>query len=207
MFPNVKASYTALILLATAFQTTSTGEAKAQSTLPEMSRPERNVGFQYLTVDDKGEETTTTLVGQTDTTIDWKRSNGCSWSELKHGFAPNLKWQGCGSTTDAEQTVKLHEGQPYPLKVGNSWTYYLDGRNINGNTWSSTRSCKVEGVVKVTVPLGTFDTFEVVCEQQRSTRKYYISPEHGLVRFIWVHQRRGTTSWELKKILSTGSAQ
>ena len=50
-----------LILLTMAFQITGTRDAEAQTTLTEMSRPTYNVGYQYLSVNEKGEEITTTL--------------------------------------------------------------------------------------------------------------------------------------------------
>ena len=202
-----------LILLTATFQATGTRKAEAQSASLEILGPlTYEVGDQIIRLRGDGKESTVTLVAKTDKTLTWKSDKGC-WgtfqivdpkSSTKWGFSPQAAW-GCRSKA-GEQESRLDGGQaPWPLKVGNWWSYSIDGSKANGSTWTDNRTCKVESIEKVAIELGTYDTFKVVCEQKSSTRTYYVSPQLGVVKFTREHIERAFYSWKLKKLVRSGS--
>ncbi len=73
----------------------------------------------------------------------------------------------------------LEDGKIYPLTVGKIWSYRHTGGNVDGRTWETIRKCAVETQAEVTTTLGTFDTYKVVCDDDWSTRTWYLSPEYG----------------------------
>lgn len=198
-----------LLVFVTACQTTATKEAKVAAPLPEMARPAIGVGFKSIAVEN-GKEITTKLVAETSTTWSFERSDGCSWTTLNTGYSPTTEWSNCGSGgSSGAQEVKLTSGSPFPLKLGSSWSYSMVGESSSGGSWAGDRDCSVKGASKITAPhLGRdFDTYKVVCSDQWTTRTYYMSPELGYtVRYIRDHTSRGTTLWDLKKIVSKGAS-
>lgn len=172
-------------------------EAVAQS-LPEMQQPSLAVGEKVVGVDGNGNEITYELVEKTDDSMSWVGSDGCKWKKPPTGFAPATEWSNCNGRSGSAFVSFWGEGRPWPLKVGNSWQYDIDGGN-----WSDSRKCTVEGTEKVTVPLGTFDTFKVVCEEGRQTHYYNISPKlQRIVKYVRVG--RGAREWSLKQVLVDG---
>lgn len=71
-------------------------------------------------------------------------------------------------------------GWEYPLHVGKSWSGHqrltLHGP---GRTLEFDFTCKVDGVEKVSVAAGSFDTFRIFCEGPGSKETYWSSTENG----------------------------
>jgi hypothetical protein len=159
-----------------------------------------SIGFQVLGVRDGQREITVTLIGKTGITRTWKDSSGCTWTSANTGYAPSSEWSGCGgSNSDAD--VKLVSGSPYPLKVGNTWKYTVDGRG-----WSNFRDCEVKGIEAIETISGKHTAYKVVCEENSSTRTYYRSPKFDYSVRAERSCSRGYV-WELKKVVSTGAAK
>ncbi len=201
-FDHRSISYASL-LLATFFSVIQTSNAVAEEkSLPEALPPSFPIGFQAIGVNEKGEDSAITLSEETETTRTWKRDDGCSWTSLKIGYAPSVKWSGCGGS-DGGYNSKLVDGQPYPIKLGGKWTYVMDGWNEGGSTWSDQRVCEVEGIEKVTVPMGTFAAYKIVCRENTSVRTYHRAPEVGYaVKYERDSSRSGLTSWGAKKLVT-----
>ena len=167
--------------------------------LPPMQRPERNVGFKWVGLKN-GKEVDLTLVAKTANTESWQMSDGCSWTRPNTDpFAPSVKWSGCANN-DGTSVVKLLGGDPWPLQVGKKWTYSLRGSNVTGGSWDTNRECEVKGVARIKTKLGEHDTYKVVCTVPWGTRTWYMSPSlKTSVRYIYDHDRRGRTVYELIK--------
>jgi hypothetical protein len=60
----------------------------------------------------------------------------------------------------------------WPLEVGQSWEYTYTWEAQGQPTLQQTRRCTVKGQEVVTVPAGTFQTFRVVCTNQRDEPVY-----------------------------------
>ena len=188
----------AFVSVLAAYQTTGTQEAQAAEVtaqLPPMQKPERNVGFKWVSLKD-GKEVVFTLVAKTADRESWQRSDGCSWTKPNTGFAPAVKWSGCASN-DGTSVVNLLEGNPWPLQVGKKWTYSLRGSNVVGYSWDDKRHCEVKGVARIKTKLGEHDTYKVVCTDPWQTRTWYMSPSlKAGVRYIKDHDTRGKTVYE-----------
>jgi hypothetical protein len=79
-------------------------------------------------------------------------------------------------------------GFTWPLAVGKEWEQTYTWENPGqGRTEERTRRYKVEGLVTVTVPAGTFQAFHVTSKDQtgRLVTEYWYSPE---VRW-WVREK------------------
>ncbi len=200
------ASILSFLFLTTACQTIGTiEEAPVTTALPELlSPPIYATGYQVSTITD-GEQDTVTLLSQTDATETWKEGSGCTWTQPKTGFAPSLAWSGC-TDSDGTQQIALTKGKPYPLRLGNTWSYSLSGSNNVGNSWDGDRDCEVTSTVRITTTSGEHDTYKVVCMAPWSTRTWYISAEsQQWIRYVRNHYRRGKTVSEFVKVVSTGS--
>ncbi len=118
-----------------------------------------------------------------------------------------MKWIGCEEFADGTQKVALTQGDPYPLRIGSTWSYSLSGQNNRGNIWDGTLRCEVESMVRITTILGEHDTFKVVCRDRWATSTSYVSPElNRTVRYVRKHNTRGTTVMEFVKVVSDGGS-
>ncbi len=182
----------------------STKEVTLTTPLPEVSQRAYATGYR-VSGTFNGRQSTSILVSQTDTTETWKFGNGCVTTSLKTGFSPGLKWSNC-SGADGTQEVKLVSGTPYPLKIGNAWSYSLSGQNDNNNSWDGMRDCEVTSAVRIKTVSGEHNTLKVVCIEPWSTRTWYISPAlKRSVRYVRNHSRRGVTEWEFVKVVKDSS--
>lgn len=172
-------------------------EVPTSAPLPAVEKPYPfQVGYKRETKRQDGRANFITVIEVTADTVTWQSDGGCTHTRPHDNFAPSIKWTGC--TTNGTHEYELIEGQPYPIKVGNAWRYKVSGQNDTGGKWDTTRSCKVEGEAQVTVPMGTYDTFKVVCRDTWRVRTWYISPELGQSVFfsnsrpqqneIWTHE-------------------
>ena len=73
------------------------------------------------------------------------------------------------------RTVKK-TGSAWPLSVGKTWSYAIEGQNSKGNSWTNTRSCEVLSTAQITTQSGTHDTYKVRCDDNNNERVFYISP-------------------------------
>lgn len=152
-------------------------EAAVTATLPPMPRAEHEVGYTRVSIKDGTTEHRETLIAQDAEANTWISSTGCSWTVPRTGFAPATEWSSC-SSADGTATVKgANTSGIYPLTVGKRWSYEVAGKNVTGFPWSGERRCEVESQARVTVPMGTYDTYKVVCGDQWSVRTWYLAPE------------------------------
>ena len=174
--------------------TTSTSETPVTSSLAPMERPPLNeVASTVVWLINGTNEKTSELVTKTDESTSWKDDNGCTYTIPRTGFAPVTKFENCEGTTGSQE-VELVSGSPWPLSIGNTWSYDVKGNSAQGNTWKGTRRCTAEEETRVTVPMGTYDTFKVVCRDPWRIRTYYVSPEIGqAVIFVRYNPRRNQT--------------
>ena len=108
-------------------------------------------------------------------TYSGRGSDGCSWKLVIAGWGPAVEWKNCRSNSGSHKVKRT--GNMYPLQVGNTEKWKYRGRNNKGQSWSGTRKCEVKGTEKVTVPAGSFDTYHVVCREERARYEWHYSPE------------------------------
>lgn len=179
---------------------TSTEKRPANVTLPPMERPaDPQIGDLYISIEDAEKEVRVEVIGIDSEAVAYETNDGCVFALPKSGFAPVSKFAGCEGSSGV-QDVTLTNGSPWPLSVGTSWQYRFSGTNTDGDTWQGVRTCRVEGAVRVTAPIGTYDTFEVVCDEPNRTRTYYASPELGAAVVFMRHDKRRNTTLERKLI-------
>ena len=144
-----------------------------------------------------GEKVTTTLVATDGDVLEFESSNGCKWSENAGIFVPSLSWSNCegGSGT---QSIASTEGNIWPLKVGNTQSWTLTGKDSSGDTWSTTRKCLVKSAERVTVPAGEFNSYRVECSDTWATMTFFYSPQlKDNLYYQRVHKKRGLQNkWE-----------
>ncbi|HEY9079429.1 hypothetical protein [Magnetovibrio sp.] len=85
-----------------------------------------------------------------------------------------------GSTSEYFKETRVPTNAMWPLRVGNSVSFSTEGRSVSKATkrtsqFSQKWSCAVEGVERVRVLAGEFDTFRVKCERRSSTNKWWQS--------------------------------
>jgi hypothetical protein len=153
-------------------------------------------GTTWQGINQSGETVTTTLVATDGKVLQFEESNGCKWSEDAGVFAPSLSWSNCDG--GGSQTISSTEGDIWPLKVGNTQSWTLSGKDDSGDSWSTTRTCVVESTERVKVPAGSFDSYRVECSDTWATMTFFYSPElRDNLYYQRVHKRRGMTSkWE-----------
>ncbi|MCB2100775.1 MAG: hypothetical protein KDE22_07900 [Rhodobacterales bacterium] len=94
----------------------------------------------------------------------------------------------CGDGTWTN-TVVAESGTLWPLKVGNTKQWRIEGTNSYGKSWKRTDVCTVQGTVRVETTNGTFAAYKVYCDFSWAQRTYYYAPEAGRI----VRQIRVTT--------------
>ena len=105
------------------------------------------------------------------------RNDGCVQQlSLLMPFAPPLSWEGCGPVSGSH-VIRKTKGDVFPLKADSRFQHSVSGRSSNGESWKTVRKCKVEGKVAVSVPMGSFDTWKLVCTESSKIHTYWISPE------------------------------
>lgn len=185
-------------------QSTSIKTQQASASLQPMAErmPQKGDVWRYKMAD--GTSAEQTAVAVTATTVSWKDTSGCAWTKPSKGFGPSLKWSGCGGA-DGTQTA-TRSGNIYPLKVGSSEQWTVQGSNNAGNDWHTTRSCEVTGTAHITVPAGSFDTYHVVCSDNWTVREWFKAPALKTTVLYEKHNRAGggTERDELVKWIPAG---
>lgn len=178
------------VLLAALAGCSSVEEKAVSSALEPMARPAELQAGTIFEVTRDGEPLTFKVTMAEGELYRQESSDGCTWTD-DGWFMPSTAYANCDGETGT-QKVELN-GSPWPLQVGNTFSYKASGSNSKGNSWQTVRKCSVTETVGVTVPAGDFDTFKVVCSDDWRTRTYYVSPRVGTPILITNrHRERGT---------------
>ena len=143
--------------------------------------PDRGVGSVWRALKD-GEPYAVTTTNVTDASETLEDSDGCTWTRPKEFYAPSTEWANCGGR-DGTASVSL-SGEIFPLQVGKSWSYDVDGGN-----WRTARDCEVEDAARVRTVIGENETFKIVCTDKWNTRTRYYAPKLGTSVFLERHRR------------------
>ena len=158
-----------------------------EAELPPGQAPNYAVGDRSVWLDEERGETTFEITSVDDGIVSWLREDGCSWKTLSEStYAPFLRWTKCSGSSGTQKIKRKGKAKIYPLEVEKSEKWRVRGRNNKGVNWSTTRNCKVKGTADVTVPAGTFDTYQVLCTNEWTRFKWYFSPE---LRFPVLYSR------------------
>jgi hypothetical protein len=165
--------------------------------LPPAELGQYPAGTKWQGIDKDGQQVTTTLVATDGNVLQFENSSGCKWSENAGVFAPSLSWKDCDGTSGI-QTIQSTEGNIWPLKVGNTQSWTLTGKDSRGENWTTTRACAVKSTEKVTVPAGSFDAYHIECSDTWATMTFYYSPQlKDMLYFQRVHKKKGLKSkWQ-----------
>jgi hypothetical protein len=163
-----------------------------EAALAPAELPTHSVGSKWLHSRD-GKQTEMELVSVDGDELAFRTSSGCSWTRPRNIFAPALTYANCRGDTGS-QTLADAGGRIWPLAVGNAQSWSVTGKNTEGQTWSTKRSCKVVSTERVKVAAGEFDTYKVVCRDTWRTRTWYYAPSvESTVVFINHHRRKNST--------------
>ncbi|MEM9061025.1 MAG: hypothetical protein AAGD13_11245 [Pseudomonadota bacterium] len=135
-------------------------------------------GEQYVFLDKKGRERIGSITSVTDKFVEGasKRADQdlfCEWKIKRNTFAPTSEWKNCGGSSGTQTSKRLGDSI-FPLQVGSTESWEYSGTNSNGDSWSSTRNCEVLGTASLTVPAGTFDTYQVRCDDRWWIRDWFV---------------------------------
>jgi len=193
-------SIAAVAAVMVCYQTATAEEVAAKGELPPAEAPVFRVGHKEVWRYKDGREVTYEVVSVDGESVSWQGGEGCDWTKVGI-FGPWLEWsRGCGGSAGTH-TIKSRKGNVYPLQVGNTVRWKLRGKNKRGHTWSRTHKCSVKGTANVTVPAGNFDTYRVVCTNDRTRDVWYFSPELGTS----VKYRGKQTKWDSDLVRLTPS--
>ena len=161
--------------------------------LAPMPEPVYRVGTTQTWKWAKGRQWSQKIVAVDESTVSFESSTGCNYTIAHHGEFDirwqSLKWANCGrSRSSGTGKIKL-VGKIYPMAIGNSWTWKYQAKLDSGRSFVRTTECEVKDQVRVSLPLGDFDTYRVLCQTPWSFRESYISPLLKMIVY---------TSWEHK---------
>ncbi|MBX2868139.1 MAG: hypothetical protein KTR18_05665 [Acidiferrobacterales bacterium] len=139
---------------------------------------QRPIGWQWHFLDQDNQHGKMQKIAGNDLVATYARTDGCQWTRTTLGFAPASRWSNCPSS--GESKVTLSDGVIWPLKVGGTFTYHIEGiSSIGKNGWKSKRKCRVQGQWLIEITSGEYETFKVICKEKWSTRTWWLSPEIG----------------------------
>jgi len=170
--------------------------AQVETSEPTASlEPAENVNHPVgttLVVSDQDERVTWQKTAVTEQGSVWQGSDGCKYTSYNSNpFAPAVTFENCDGNTGT-QKIQSKSGSLFPLKVGNTASWKLIGKDQQYN-WNTTRWCRVSDEVNLSVPAGSYDAYKVVCRDDWNTRTFYYAPEAAAnAAFIRVHKDRGT---------------
>jgi len=171
----------------------------------------RAVGWQWHYIDQNGDAgRMTKIASSTDNAgnelASYERSDGCQWTRPVRGFAPALQWSNCPSTGKAG--VTFTEGNIWPLRIGNTFTYKVRGSsNLLARAWGTRRQCNVTSAVRIKIVSGEYDTYKVVCKERFGTRTWWLSPAVGTAVAYQHQPRRGDLILQEFTHIESGSAE
>lgn len=168
------------LFIAMFWQSADAGGAKikkSKAELPPMSEPAPwKEGYARIVLVN-GKTDAITLISRTSEGLTFRQA-GCEYTLREQTFfAPAISWRNCPSGADAGTRTYQRKGNVWPLVVGKTWSYEVQGENVGGDSWSDVRRCKVNGVYHVMIEADEYDTYKVTCTSKYWTRTWYLSPE------------------------------
>ena len=151
----------------------------------EAPLPAYSVG-EYFSYDDG---TASVVTSVSDERVSWRYNNGAISTGYRNFFLPPLSWKSENSNSNGTSTAPVD--MLWPLATGNRGEYeshQVISKNdrMESTEFSRKWVCEVEGTIRVSVPAGAFDTYEIVCKRYsisnnswRATRKYNYAPDLG----------------------------
>jgi len=180
--------------------------ASADLNLPAASLPTLNPGDKYYYANGWMEQVLSTN-GETVDLINKSKRKVVNFRNFVIP-APYLE----GSTAEYYKESRVPTNALWPLRVGNSASFSTEGRSVSKATqrvsqFSQKWSCAVEGVERVRVLAGEFDTFRLKCDRRSSTNKwwqsytwYYAPLINSYVLRRSFHKTRGESVRELTAV-------
>lgn len=136
--------------------------------------PEYRVGDSF-SYDNGRKETVVAVDGDL---VSWQSDSGFSYTAFRNPIMPRLAWETRTRKSKLEDLTALPDDL-WPLKVGNKAFFSYRNTVVEKESglekdYALTFDCRVEGVEKVSVPAGTFDTYRISCHRnKRSTGRYF----------------------------------
>ena len=149
------------------------------SQLSPMPKPEQYIGDSVTEKWSKGEVSVRTIIAIDKNTITWQYPSGCTIKYPHEEFSQKVEGKNC-SGADFTTALKLIKGEIWPLTVGKKWRYRYSGGDKSGSKWNGQMRCKAKKQVRVDVPAGSFETYQIICYTKNYRRQYYVSPELGI---------------------------
>ncbi|WP_271271039.1 hypothetical protein [Aliamphritea hakodatensis] len=167
-------------------------EAVAQQLAPA-SAPEYNVGDKFVW-NINGEQKTNVVASVADGNVTWKQGDNEVWTDQGPLVFPTKSWKsedhGNGSLT-----ISSVSGDLFPMTIGSKVSISAKGQGDKYKPWEDERTCTVESEERVTVPMGSFDTYKVNCKGNYINRTWYYSPElKAPVVYVRYHKRKHQTT-------------
>ena len=170
-----------------------------QAELPPGELVDHAVGDKAVWMHKKrgGKKFTVVVTGVKGGIVSWQRTDGCSYDVSRVIGRPPTKWKNCYGGTGTAKVARKGKSRLYPLKVGNTEKFSVQGKNRRAgkktNTWSTTRTCKVKSTANVTVPAGRFDAYRIDCSDEWTLYRMYYSTELRLPVLYIQAPRKGKT--------------
>ena len=166
--------------------------------LAPMPKPALPLGTVVTWRNHRGFDFSHKIVASDEATITLEHSRGCIIIISRHasfigGGRQSLKWTNCGRKQNQSGTgsIKVIEGEIWPLKVGQKWRTAYKGSNNAGRSWNYEIACEAKEEVRVSVPAGSFDTYHIFCETEYTKMDMYISPVLKTnVLYQWEHKTK-----------------
>lgn len=125
--------------------------------------------------------------------ITWRNNNGDTKLTSLSMIFPAMRWDGARKS--GRRIISAVSGSLHPLKKGNKVTFHEDVLTSRPpGEYSGDWACEVQDIAAVTVPAGTFKTWEVLC--MRNGREHillnYAEQLGNNVRMIRVPENSST---------------
>jgi hypothetical protein len=96
--------------------------------------------------------------------VSWRSTAGDTKLTTLSTILPPLRWNG--SKAIGRRVIRAVSGDLHPLKAGNRFVFHEDVLTTRPPGEYTFRSeCDVQGKVTLTIPLGTFDTWQILCKR------------------------------------------
>ena len=190
-----------LAILAACMPGADIATSPVSAPMPPVEHRRAVVGDAYLLERKDGSRFTVTIKSVAADRVELETSSGCKATLRRDAFAPDLAWDNC-SGSSGTQTSKRIGGSIFPLTLESTEAWEYSGSNTRGNSWESTRTCKVVGEVRVTVPAGTFDTYHVRCEDRWWVREWFVRADGVPVQIARTRKNGPVDRNRLRKLVS-----
>lgn len=103
------------------------------------------------------------VIGSDKYNLFWRGPQGATKLTTLSTILPDLRWDG--GNRSGRRVITEVQGFLHPLKIGNKMSFHEEA--IHGSppgTFSGEWFCEVQNRTEVTVPAGTFDTWQVLCK-------------------------------------------